>query len=333
MTLNLIKVSVCCITYNHAAYIKDAINGFLMQKTTFPIEVIIHDDASNDGTAEIIKNYAEKYPHLILPIFQSENQYSKNQGGIFVRFVWPSARGKYIAICEGDDYWSDPFKLQKQIDELEKHPEINICFHPAIILNEISQEKVGIMCKYGDSNKILSAREVIINDGKMPTPSLVIKRKAIENIPDWFYKAPVKDYFLQILGSLDGGALYLYEAMAVYRKGVKGSWSEKMNAASFKVDLFLQMFDSIEFANIYTKKKYEKEFSIVKNLMTKRILTDRVIPIKTRRGIYNHHSNQINLKDKILWKSVYQYVYMHKLLSRCRKLITYLFPKLKLGDN
>src|SRR5690554_3017735 len=121
-------VSICCITYNHEDFIRDAIEGFLMQKTSFPIEIIIHDDASTDNTANIIEEYANKYPDLFVTILQSENQWSKGGGSIYARFVYPRARGKYIALCEGDDYWTDPLKLQKQVDFLEANPEYILCF-------------------------------------------------------------------------------------------------------------------------------------------------------------------------------------------------------------
>jgi len=116
-------VSICCITYNHENYIRDAIEGFLMQKTSFPIEIIIHDDASTDNTAQIIKEYEDKYPDLFCNIFQNENQWSKGGGSIYARFLYPQARGKYIALCEGDDYWTDPLKLQKKVDFMEVNPD------------------------------------------------------------------------------------------------------------------------------------------------------------------------------------------------------------------
>ncbi|MFW6224817.1 MAG: glycosyltransferase family 2 protein, partial [Bacteroidota bacterium] len=121
-------VSICCITYNHEKYIREAIEGFLRQKTSFPIEVLLHDDASNDGTSSIIRAYESKYPDLIFPIYQKENQYSKGVK-ISPTYNWPRARGKYIALCEGDDYWTDPLKLQKQVDFLEKNEEYSMCAH------------------------------------------------------------------------------------------------------------------------------------------------------------------------------------------------------------
>jgi len=119
-------VSITCITFNHVKYLKKCLNGFLMQKTNFPFEIIIHDDASTDGTTEIIKKYKKKYPNLIQPIYQTQNKYSKGYK-IAHEFVYPKAQGKYIAICEGDDYWTDPYKLQKQVDFLENNPDYNIC--------------------------------------------------------------------------------------------------------------------------------------------------------------------------------------------------------------
>jgi len=112
-------VSIICTTYNHEAYIKDALEGFVMQKTDFPFEVIVHDDASTDRTAEIIKKFEACYSDLFVTIYQSENQYSRKDVNIWSDITFPMARGKYIAICEGDDYWIDPLKLQKQVDFLE----------------------------------------------------------------------------------------------------------------------------------------------------------------------------------------------------------------------
>ena len=125
-------VSIVCESYNHEPFIRRCIEGFLMQKTDFPIEILIHDDASTDGSADIIRKYAEKHPDVIKPIYQKENQYSKGVR-IWGNIQFPRAQGKYIAICEGDDYWTDPLKLQKQVDYMEKHPDCTLCFHNAMI--------------------------------------------------------------------------------------------------------------------------------------------------------------------------------------------------------
>lgn len=144
-------VSISCITYNHENYIEDALIGFLIQETDFPFEVLIHDDASTDKTAKIIRKYEKKYPSIVKPIYQKENQHSK---GIKPNRVYnfPRAKGKYIALCEGDDYWIDPYKLQKQYDILENNPNYGLVHTNCKIL-------------YQDRNKLYDANELfgIIN--------------------------------------------------------------------------------------------------------------------------------------------------------------------------
>lgn len=120
-------VSICCITYQHAAFIRECLDGFLMQETTFPVEILIHDDASTDGTAEVIRDYESRHPKLIKPIYQKENQYSKKIKPN-ITFNFPRAKGTYIAICEGDDYWTDPHKLSKQVKFLDEHREYSMCW-------------------------------------------------------------------------------------------------------------------------------------------------------------------------------------------------------------
>jgi len=120
-------VSILCITFNHIDFIKETLDGFLIQQTSFPVEIIVHDDASTDGTTEIIKEYEVKYPHIIKPIYQTVNQYSKRID-IGKEFIFPLARGKYVAYCEGDDYWTDPLKLQKQVSFLEKNKDYGLVF-------------------------------------------------------------------------------------------------------------------------------------------------------------------------------------------------------------
>lgn len=129
-------VSICCITYNHASFIRQCLDGFLMQQG-IDHEILIHDDCSTDGTTEIIREYAAKYPDIIKPLYETENQYSK---GVWVDgFNYRRAKGKYIAYCEGDDYWTDPLKLQKQVDFMDSHPEYSVCFHRYNIVQQEEQ--------------------------------------------------------------------------------------------------------------------------------------------------------------------------------------------------
>lgn len=133
--METVVVSVHCLTYNHEKFIAEAIESFLMQKTNFKFEILIHDDASTDRTPEIIKEYELKYPGLIKPIFQTENQYSKRKSFNTLNLNnLIRAKGKYIAVCEGDDYWIDPYKLQKQVDMMEKNPNCSLCVHGGYIV-------------------------------------------------------------------------------------------------------------------------------------------------------------------------------------------------------
>ncbi len=160
-------VSVVTITYNHAPYIRQCLDGVLSQQTDFSFEYIVHDDASTDGTAEIVREYAEKYPNVIVPILQKENQYSKGKG--LVEFILPLVRGKYRSLCEGDDYWIDPNKLQKQVDFLEAHADYGLVHGDCHIYHqELNSWEYNVSSRqqsqYGDLSKkelfveLLSAR-------------------------------------------------------------------------------------------------------------------------------------------------------------------------------
>ncbi len=221
-------VTVICLAYNHAPYIRDALEGFVSQQTTFPFEVLIHDDASTDGTADIIREYAARYPEIIRPVFQQRNRHS--EGAAIARdFLFPLVRGRYVALCEGDDYWTDPHKLQKQVDALEAHPEVDICAHRA---RKIKGDKTAGYEGPGRRNRIYPASRVIWGGGTfVATCSLLVRREVyLADTPMrrlFFY-----DYTLQIQGSLRGGMLYLADCMAVYRRGVPGSWSSRHKGAN-----------------------------------------------------------------------------------------------------
>lgn len=130
-----IIVSIQCLVYNHEPYLRQCLEGFVMQKTNFKFEAIVHDDVSTDGSAKIIAEYVAKYPDIIKPIYETENQYSKRDGSL-ERIMNEACRGKYIALCEGDDYWTDPLKLQKQVDFLEANLDVGLVYTMANIYNE-----------------------------------------------------------------------------------------------------------------------------------------------------------------------------------------------------
>jgi len=122
-------VTIICTSYNHENYIKKCLDGFIMQQTSFSFEIIVHDDASTDSTQQIVKEYEKKYPHLFNNIYQTENQFSKREVNIWSDIIFPKSKGKYIALCEGDDYWTDPYKLQKQVDFLVQNEDYALTLH------------------------------------------------------------------------------------------------------------------------------------------------------------------------------------------------------------
>lgn len=170
-----IMVSVICLTYNHENYIRDTLNGFLMQKTNFRFEVLVNEDASTDSTAKILKEYEEKYPQIIKPIYHDVNEYS--QGIDIFGNVAKLAKGKYIAICEGDDYWIDENKLQMQVDFLEGNPEYGLVHSKAKVYiqakNKFSEETLG--------RNAISLQDYITNGTPIITPTTCIRKEALFN--------------------------------------------------------------------------------------------------------------------------------------------------------
>lgn len=251
-----VLVSISCLTYNHEKFIKEAIESFLMQKTNFKYEILIHDDASTDGIQEIIREYEKKYPDVIKPIYQKENQYSKGKKVSF--FNNKRAKGKYIAICEGDDYWTDPYKLQKQIDYMEKNEECGMCFHNVGIYDEQKKEEIGEVRPY-KKNQISSTEDIIMGDGGfIGTNSIVYRKKYEENIPEFYYECPVGDYPLQIFHSTKKYAYYIDEKMSNYRVNIGTSWTDKNNSYRKQKDLRIALIKMLREFNKYSDKKYEK---------------------------------------------------------------------------
>jgi glycosyltransferase involved in cell wall biosynthesis len=312
-------VSICCITYNHENYIRDAIEGFLMQKTDFPFEIIIHDDASTDATADIIREYEEKYPDIIKPIYQTENQHSK--GNKVSLFTYRAAKGKYIALCEGDDYWIDSLKLQKQISEMEKHPECYISFHPAIRRWVDGSRRDRTFGLYSDKITIFSTEEVILGEGGfMPTASIVFNRLVIPRIISFFNiakEAPVGDYYVQILGAEHGGALYLSDVMCVYRSGVPGSWSvrTKKDPSHVVSSRYRSHITCLNKMDVLTKKKYSKSFNIQKKKQYSRLIRSLYIDIDTKKSIIDAETYNFDTKDRILWNLVFKQPFAVKSLQ------------------
>jgi len=206
-------VSVVSITYNHEPYIRDCLEGFLMQKTDFPFEVIIHDDASTDHTADIIREYYEKRPDLFHVIIERENQYSK--GTEVSTPLIKMAQGKYIALCEGDDFWTDSLKLQKQFNFLEKKPDCSLCFHNVYIkTHDVKVYPLSFSSGYKTGKDVLKKWTI-------PTCSVLFRRE-VRDIFIPITEHEIRFYAGDIIVFLSAariGHLYgLKDRMATYRR-------------------------------------------------------------------------------------------------------------------
>lgn len=256
-----LMLTIRCCTFNQARYIRDCLDGFVMQKTNFRFEAIVHDDASTDGNAEIIKEYGEKYPNIIKPILETENQWSKGDGSL-ARIMDENTRGKYVAWCEGDDYWIDPLKLQKQVDFLEAHPEYSMCWTDAY--EETNGERRAYN-RYSESCQ--SSMEDIIEKGGafIPTCSIVARREVYEAMPDEAKGWYVGDYPLQMWCGWSGKCWYLKEQTCVYRAMAVGSWSERQFKKPDSAKL-LRMYENerpmMDAFNKITQYKYNNSFEI-----------------------------------------------------------------------
>lgn len=265
-----ILVSISCITYNHEEYIRDALESFLMQKTKFKYEILVHDDASTDGTAEIIRQYAKKYPSIIKPIIQKENQLSKGVRRMLYRYNHTRALGNYISICEGDDYWIDPNKLQKQIDYMENNLSCSMSFHSALIVN--SNKRVVDEIRPYQSSRVISTEDIIRGGGGFcPTQSITYRKNALENPPSFFYDAPVGDYPMQLLLAYYGQVYYLDDKMSAYRRVTKkgGSWSSRNKSNVCKIELIDGINEMLNEFNAYTK--YEYNYSVLASIKKREI--------------------------------------------------------------
>lgn len=210
-------VTVWCLTYNQKEFIKDALDGFVMQKTSFPFEVIVHDDASTDGTTNIVNEYAKKYPEIIKPMIETENQWQK--GGlkhIISIMNEKHRRGKYIAFCEGDDYWTDPLKLQRQVDFLEDHSEYSMCFHSAKKQYE-TNAVAWINCE-NIQDKDYDATDIFIN-WTVPTASVLCRKEAMDFYANLKHPERIQNYdiFIILSCAMVGKLRGMHEQMSVYR--------------------------------------------------------------------------------------------------------------------
>lgn len=212
-------LSACVITYNQDKYIEKCLEGCLKQKVDFDYEIVIGDDNSTDKTSRICKRVEEEYPTLV--------SYERNTTNLGMIKNWIKTinrcRGKYIAICEGDDYWTDPLKLQKQVDFLEANPDFAITFHRVEIVNENGIHK--FFSNY-NQKEIMTFEDLAVAN-RIYTPSCIFRNRLFEDFPDWFIDCPVGDYPIHLLNAVHGKIKFFEDVMCAYRLNANSTWGLK----------------------------------------------------------------------------------------------------------
>ena len=251
-------VSVCCLVYNHELYLRDCFEGFIMQQTDFPIEILVHDDASTDSSQKIIQDYTAKYPYLFKPIYQTENQYSKGVD-IPTNYLYSRARGKYIAICEGDDYWTDPNKLQMQVDFLESHPDYSMCCSDATILFPTKELNWSRYRKDAD----IPINDMILGGGEfIQTCTILFRKNLLDNYPQCCKECAIGDYPLQLWSVLNGKVRYFASKTGVYRVNHPGSWSRAQTNYSKCIPIWTSILKMIDDLDTLTSQQHHKVFQL-----------------------------------------------------------------------
>lgn len=320
-------VSIVCTSYNHEAYIEDALRGFLIQKTNFPFEIIIHDDVSTDNTQRIIKKYVEAYPKIIKPVFQTENQYSR---GVKILLLSASyATGQYVAFCEGDDFWISGDKLQIQVDAIQEYPDCEMCFHSAITLKGDIPAK-DLFCRRSRGNRLFSVEPIIRCGGSfMPTASMLIRRtffdRALQDKSSFFQRY-LMGYFCQIFCSLAGGALYIDRTMSVYRSLSEGSWTQTISRdQKFFQKWLTTHLASLREADARTNYKYHADFLVPIRRSHLSVLNNFAFDIEFRRKYFAEHRAEIGVGGLILWIFIFRIPFIHNIASKSRLFIKRFF--------
>ena len=264
MSIEDISVTIVCLTYNHEKYIRQCLEGFILQKTNFNFEVIVHDDASTDKTASIIKEYENKYPDIIKGIYQTENKYSKRID-IFKPFILPITRGKYMALCEGDDYWISNYKLQRQYDALKNNENCHLAVCKVMGVNEEGHSNGNFFPNKERKTGIIKNIDFLwlISDAySFQTSSYFFETNHFYdyqlNMLKFMTEAPVGDVGILLYFSSIGDVYYINETMSCYRQGAINSWSEKFNKMQLdqKVTVYNKMINVISKYDDFTQRRF-----------------------------------------------------------------------------
>jgi glycosyltransferase involved in cell wall biosynthesis len=277
------KVSICCITYNQERFIAQALDSFLMQRTNFDFEIVIGDDFSKDNTNQICIAYKNKYPKKIKLISNAQNI------GMTPNFVQTLkyCQGEYIALCEGDDYWTDSHKLQKQADFLDSHSQYVGCFHNTEERYDDDENKPSYLYCNFSSGKSISFEDLSFGN-LMPTCSVMYRNSLKVEFPEWFFKLKMADWPLHLLYARFGPFWYIPKIMGVHRLHSESVW----------------MLQDSSRNNQFVVEAYEE---MIKGYYTDKIHLDKLIKAKTEfiKAIKLNGIDKEGLKQKIKRSIIY----------------------------
>lgn len=314
-----VAVSIVCNAYNHEKYIRDALEGFVNQKTNFNFEVLIHDDASTDGTADIIREYEKKYPDIIKPIYQTENQYSKGFK-ISIDYQIPRIKSKYVALCEGDDYWTDPLKLQKQYDFMESHVDYTMCACSTVWL-DMKTGKEQNKCTTPFDRDVSLEEIVLEKKGRVfQYATFFLKSEIFTIIPKWRCSFGVGDLPVCIYAAINGKVHMLSDVMAVYRYNAEGSWSSRIENSEHRTKAMMKVISGYNDFNESTDYKYNalitKRIKIIKYNLARRNNDYKALKSNELIEIYKSKDFIHRMNDILMCKFPKLYSVVSKLLKR-----------------
>lgn len=299
-------VTVILPTHNHKPFIAQAIESVLMQQTEYPFDILLHDDASTDGTADICRDYAAKYPDKIVLIAQTVNQYTIDRR-IQSHILIPRVNAKYTAILDGDDFWTDPLKLQKQVSYLEAHPDCTLCIGGADLV-EADGKVVGHVRPY-DIDRIVDPEDMIRGGGGFnATNTIVMPTQLLKDLPKFADYVEAEDIPFQLLGVLSGYAYYIADTLMAYRVAVPGSWSTRQYASAMetRIKTSRDLIALNEGYDAFSGGKYHEAFAHAIRYQEFLILTYQHRIREAMQPPYRFFYDRLSPKRKIrLWGEKY----------------------------
>lgn len=293
------EVTVICTVYNHVRYLRQCLDSLVAQETVFPYRIIVHDDASTDGSADIVAEYAERHPDKVIPVLQKDNLYSR--GISRYPYLMPLIEGRYVAVCEGDDYWCDPRKLQTQYRYREDHPECSLCTHLTYLLDEEMGSIVGVLPRSGGMGQSYSTSDVIVGGGGLfGTNSMFYKAEYYGRRPDSFKRWGIGDWPLCIYLSTQGEVHCIGEALSVYRMNALGSWSARNKDADVRRRSDERIVCGLDRADAYTGFEFHDAFVRAKESVVVQTACDTGIWDDEAKMAFRSQMRGAPLKGKVV---------------------------------